>query len=118
MFQLLSLRLQIFSLRKEYSKRPSICISPVIRRESFGSNIAGNVANGSDIGRYKSQFDVFDIAVIANHSLFRRRVFVFQLVAELDRGARVLVGVLEKRAACIVQIKIVVTPMKIKSQLN
>ncbi|XP_055314318.1 ras-specific guanine nucleotide-releasing factor 2-like isoform X3 [Sitodiplosis mosellana] len=44
------LRNEIFSLRKEYSKRPSICISPVIRRESFGSNIVtGNVANGSDI---------------------------------------------------------------------
>ncbi|XP_031638575.1 ras-specific guanine nucleotide-releasing factor 2-like isoform X2 [Contarinia nasturtii] len=43
------LRNEIFSLRKEYSKRPSICISPVkFRRESFGSNIAAN-ANGSDI---------------------------------------------------------------------
>lgn len=28
------------------------------------------MANGSDIGRYKSQLDVFDIAVIANYSLF------------------------------------------------
>lgn len=45
---------QIFSLRKEYSKRPSICISPVIRRDSFGSNIvSNNVVNGSDIGNVK-----------------------------------------------------------------
>lgn len=47
---------QIFSLRKEYSKRPSICVSPVIRRESFGSNIASNIGNGSEIGNFFSNY--------------------------------------------------------------
>lgn len=44
-----SLRLQICSLRREYSHRPSICVSPIVGRGSFSSG-AGAGGSGIPIG--------------------------------------------------------------------